>query len=153
MPPTARELLQRRAEQRRVDELRSALTGLRVGEVLSDEEVLGDWARTELAAIGRTGSEPDATLDDAESERLDDWLIDLESRADLGSRVCLGTSLEHLPWLDCEVISAGWVAEVWRHSGDPLRVLSGDRRRLLVVFEEEHATEAFLRADPAAAQA
>jgi hypothetical protein len=126
---------------------------LRVGGVLSDDEVLSDWSRQELVAIGRTGSEPDVTLDenDAEPERLADWLSELGRRADLGPRVYLGTSLEHLPWLDCEVASGGWIAQAWQNLGGSLRVVGGDRRRLLVVFEEEHAIEAFLRTDPAMA--
>ena len=148
MPPTARDLLRLRAEQRRVDELRSALTALRVGEAADDARVLTDWSRQELAAIGRMGSRPDAVLPDEDASRLDDWLADLEGRADLGPRLYLGTSLERLSWLDCEPTGPGWLAQAWRHAGGTLRALSADRRRLLVVFEEEHAVEAFLRTAP-----
>jgi hypothetical protein len=149
MAPTARELLQRREDQRKVDELRAALTRLRAEGVQTDDEVLTDWSRGELARIGRTGSTPDASLDeDADAERLTAWLSALEQRSELGARIFLGTSLRTVPWLDCEVIAPGWLAEARAHVGGDLRALSADRRRLLVVFDEEHEIECFLRTAP-----
>jgi hypothetical protein len=91
--PTAKELLQRREEERRVDALREALTSLRGLQVRTGDEVLTEWSREELAAIGRSGSTPDATLAaDADPGRLGDWLAELERRSALGDRIFLGTS-------------------------------------------------------------
>jgi hypothetical protein len=144
--PTARELLQRRADQRAVQELRAALTGLRGKGVRSDEDVLTDWSRVELASIGRSGSTPDASLRQGADPTA--WLSDLEEGADLGSRIFLGTGLRSAPWLDCEVATPGWLAEAWDRAGDDLRVVSADHRRLLVLFDEEHEIQAFRRSVP-----
>lgn len=149
MAPTARELLQRREEQRKVDELRAALTSLHGQEIHADDDVLTDWSRAELASIGRTDSAPDDSLDeDADSDQLAAWLSDLEERSGLGRRIFLGTSLRYAPWLDCEVVAAGWLAEAQTSAGGDIRVVSADRRRLLVVFDEEHGRGAFLRTAP-----
>lgn len=147
MRPTAKELLQRREEERRVDALREALTSLRVLQVRTGDEVLTEWSHEELAAIGRSGSTPDATLaENADPGRLGDWLAELERRSALGDRIFLGTSLQFLPWLECEVTGPGWLADAWERAGGTLRAISGERTRLLVIFDEEHAIEAFIRA-------
>lgn len=144
--PTAKELLQRREEERRVDALREALTSLRGLEIRTDDEVLTEWSRQELAAIGRSGSTPDTSLEeDPEPTRLRDWLGGLEERAALGDRIFLGTSLRFLPWLECAVAGRGWLVEAWERAGETLRVISAERTRLLVIFDEEHAIEAFIR--------
>jgi hypothetical protein len=148
MRPTAKELLQRRDEERRVEALREALTSLRALQVRTGDEVLTEWSSRELAAIGRTDSAPDASLDeDADPGTLSGWLAELEQRAALGERIYLGTSLRFLPWLEGEVAGPGWLAEAWEHAAGTLRAISGDRTRLLVIFDEEHAIEAFIRAD------
>jgi hypothetical protein len=150
MRPTAKELLQRREEERRLDAFREALTSLRGQQVRTDDEVLAEWSRQELEAIGRSGSTPDASLEaDAEPSRLRTWLAELEARAALGDRIFLGTSLQFLPWLECEVTGPGWLAEAWERAGGTLRAISGDRSRLLVIFDEEHAIEGFIRAGAA----
>ena len=152
MRPTAKELLQRREEERRLDALRETLTSLRGLEVRTDDEVLTEWSRQELFSIGRSGSTPDASLEeDADPSRLRVWLTDLEERAALGQRIFLGTSLRFLPWLEAEVTGPGWLAEAWERAGGTLRAISGDRARLLVIFDEEHAIEAFVRASASGA--
>ena len=147
MAPTARELLQRREDERRVDDLRAALTSLRGAAVHQDEDVLTEWSRAELVGIGRSGSTPDASIEDGPDPA--GWLTGLAARAELGDRLFLGTGQRCAPWLDCEVLAPDWVAEAWPRLGGNLRAVSADRRRLLVVFDEEHAVEAFVRAAPA----
>ncbi|MCX4823791.1 hypothetical protein OG883_28740 [Streptomyces sp. NBC_01142] len=119
-----------------------------------DGSEIPGWAGEELARFCRTETRPDYSTAATSPQDLGGWIETLARDHQFPSTLLARTGLENFPWLECQCTSAGWAEALRDVLGHDLTLLSEDKRRLLVVFEEEYENIAFVtsRESPSSAE-
>jgi hypothetical protein len=145
MDDTSHVKLLRLRDRSEAQRLLGRLTAFTTHGFYEHSEILDAEFTRVFTSFTRTESVPQWTLpggaDDAE---LDAWFTEITKTVGIGRRFFVGTNLQTLPWLDCEIVSTDWVGNLRGAIGEDISMLSFDRSTLLVMFSEEHLYEAFV---------
>jgi hypothetical protein len=127
-------------EKRRIEQ---SLPGVIFRRFVDASDIPG-WVDEELARFCCTETRPDYSTAATSPQELGRWIEALARDHRLLGVMLARTGLENFPWLQCQCTSSGWAKALRDVLGHDLTLLSEDKRRLLVVFEEEYEHIAFV---------
>lgn len=107
-----------------------------------------DWINESLSIFRRTDSHPEYSITTEDLTELGDWIEFLAIQHIPGDAFLTQTGLKNFPWLKCSSKSPGWAKALLKVLGRDLILLSSDKRKMLVAFEEEYEYIAFTAANP-----
>lgn len=111
------------------------------------DDIIPDWIHQEIKRINLQTSVPNSTIAcDVEPDSIRRWLESFLENSDVVPRFYLYTGMYFFPWLDCEKNSSGWEEDLLPLVATGLIVVSHDRAKLAVVYEEEERFEGFASA-------
>ncbi|MCX4511494.1 hypothetical protein OHA27_14485 [Streptomyces sp. NBC_01619] len=107
-----------------------------------------DWVNEALSIFRRTDSRPEYSTMTENLVDLGSWIESLARRTNLGDELLTQTGLRNFPWLKCSCKSPGWAEALLKTIGRDLTLLSLERHRMIVIFEEEYEYIAFTATSP-----
>ncbi|GGT16405.1 hypothetical protein GCM10010271_19110 [Streptomyces kurssanovii] len=103
-----------------------------------------EWVADRFAKFTSTATPPHYSITTDYRGELGSWIESLARKHDISNPMLAGTGLRNFPWVKCRCTSPGWAEFLISALGRDLSLLSSDKRRLLVVFEEEYEYIAFM---------
>ncbi|GHF35332.1 hypothetical protein GCM10010218_15700 [Streptomyces mashuensis] len=132
-----------KAEEARVADLTEKLTGLSIIGFIPNE-VLPEWVPRVWQSLLQIGSVPEARLaGGVKGEQVDAWYLRFLGDAGVRDQFYVRTGMENFPWVSVRITGSHWVTSLREGVGNDLCLVSGDRRVMVVFFEEEWEYVAF----------
>ncbi|QLY29503.1 hypothetical protein [Nocardia huaxiensis] len=131
-------------ERRIAAQLPEQLQGLDVVGFVRIDEFPGELLNS-FEAFANAAVAPHARIyRNAQSNRIDAWVLDLLRQARVGDRFYLRTGLEYFPWADCRVLDHRWMESLRRVIGYNMGFIAQDKNTAVMTVGAQYELLGFV---------